>query len=263
MIETLVVLANDRVSTTAFDVLKRLASTEPGLGESLKSSLHKWTGSLPRVMQGSDDRPKERILQQISTTFEVLSVMDQSSDILDASLATNLVESVATAIGSQTFRSIQAVTEPAKPSFNLLNIQEANSHADFEAVVLNHGSQKELKAHLHTLIAKLGRSQNADVLVRLILDRVASSGNSKVAATWLALNFLRQSTLNQISMKQYLDLPGDAATVVDSRPHLVSDLYALAVSVAMAPSQTGDLLLLHLSHLYCKQINSDPRIDRS
>ena len=236
MIETLVVLANDRVSTTAFHVLKRLASIDPGLGESLKTSLYKWTGSLPRVMQGSDDRPKSRILQQISTTFEVLSEIDQSSDILDTSLATNLVESVATAIGSQTFRSVQAVTEPAKPSFNLLNIQEANSHADFEAVVLNHGSQKELLAHLHTLIAKLGRSQNSDALVRLILDRVASSGSSKVAATWLALNLLRQRTLNRTSMEQYLDLPGDAATAVDTRPHLVSDLYALAVSELLDPA---------------------------
>ena len=39
MVETIVVLANDRDSTTAFSTLKRLATTEPLLAESLKSSL--------------------------------------------------------------------------------------------------------------------------------------------------------------------------------------------------------------------------------
>lgn len=240
MIETLVVLANDRESTTAFLVLKRLASTEPALGESLKLSLHKWTGSLPRVMQGNDDRPKERILQQISTTFEVLSEIDQSLDMLDASLARNLVESVATAIRSRNFRSTQAVIEPPKPSFDLIDIQEANSYADFEAVVLNHGSQKESKAQLQILITKLGRSQNVDPLIRSILDRVGSGADSKVAAIWLALNFLRQGGINQISMEQFLDFSGDAATVVDSRPHLVSDLYSLAVSELLDPTPDSD-----------------------
>jgi TELO2-interacting protein 1 len=240
LVETLVVLANDSESTTAFSTLKRLATTKPELGESLKSSLHKWTASLPRLMQGSDDRPKERILQQISTTFEVLSEIDQTSDVLDNSMATNLVESVAAAIPSTSPRTTQAVVEAAKPSLGLINVEDADSQAGFEAVVLNHGSQKDFTTLLQALISKLGGSQNANVLIRSMLDRVTLGGSSQLAAIWLTLNFLQQARVDQTSMDQYLDFPADAATSADSMPYLVSDLYSLTLSELLDPrSRTG------------------------
>jgi hypothetical protein len=242
LVETLVVLANDSESNTAFTTLKRLTTTEPALAESLKSSLHKWTASLPRLMQGSDDRPKERILQQISTTFEVLSQIGQTSDILDNFLATNLVESVAAAVQSATLRRTQAVIEPAKPSFVLINVEHANSYTGFEAVVLNHRSQKDSIEQLQALIIKLGSSQNANALIRSILDRVTSRGSSQLAAIWLTLNFLRQVRLNQTSMDRFLDFSGDSAPLGDSGAYLVSDLYSLTVSELLEPSSNTDVI---------------------
>jgi TELO2-interacting protein 1 len=226
MVETIVVLANDRDSTTAFSTLKRLATTEPLLAESLKSSLHKWTASLPRVMQGNDDRPKERVLQQISTTFEVLSEINQTSDVLDNSLATSLVESVAAAVQSAAPRHAQAVSEPVRPSFSLINIEDAANYTGFEAVVLNHSSQKDSTMQLQNLIANLGNSPHSDALFRSILDRVTSSGSSRLAAIWLTLNFLRRAKANEASLDRFIDFPGDT---VDSRPYLVSDMYSLTV----------------------------------
>jgi hypothetical protein len=226
MVETIVVLANDRDSTTAFSTLKHLATTEPLLAESLKSSLHKWTASLPRVMQGNDDRPKERVLQQISTTFEVLSEINQTSDMLDNSLATSLVESVAAAVQSAAPRPAQAVSEPVRPSFSLINIEDAVNYTGFEAVVLNHSSQKDSTMQLQNLITNLGNSPHSDALFRSILDRVTSSGSSRLAAIWLTLNFLRQAKANEASLDRFIDFSGDA---VDSRPYLVSDLYSLTV----------------------------------
>ena len=230
LVETLVVLANDSECTTAFSTLKRLATAEPALAESLKSSLHKWMASLPRVMQGSDDRPKERILQQISTTFAVLSEIDESSDVLDQFLATCLVDTVAAAVESVNLRPKQAVMEPPKPSFGLAIVEDANSYASFEAVMLNHGSQKDSMAQLQALITKLGSSQNAHALIKSILDRVTARGTSQLAAIWLALNFLRQPKLDQASVDKFLNFPGDAAPFADSRPYLVSDLYSLTIS---------------------------------
>jgi hypothetical protein len=229
MVETIVVLANDHESTTAFSTLKRLATTEPLLAESLKSSLHKWTASLPRVMQGNDDRPKERVLQQISTTFEVLSEINQTSDVLDNSLATSLVESVAAAVQSAARRPTQPVIEPVRPSFGLINIEDATSYAGFEAVVLNHSSQKDSTMQLQNLITNLGNSPHSDALFRSILDRATSSGSSRLAAIWLTLNFLRQAKANEASLDRFIDFSGDAAPLVDSRPYLVSDLYSLTV----------------------------------
>jgi TELO2-interacting protein 1 len=229
MVETIVVLANDRDSTTAFSTLKRLATTEPLLAESLKSSLHKWTASLPRVMQGNDDRPKERVLQQISTTFEVLSEINQTSDVLDNSLATSLVESVAAAVQSVARRPTQAISELVRPSLGLINIEDAANYTSFEAVVLNHSSQKDSTMQLQNLIANLGNSPHSDALFRSILDRVTSSGSSRLAAIWLTLNFLRQAKATEASLDGFIDFSGDTATLVDSRPYLVSDLYSLTV----------------------------------
>jgi hypothetical protein len=226
MVETIVVLANDRDSTTAFSTLKRLATTEPLLAESLKSSLHKWTASLPRVMQGNDDRPKERVLQQISTTFEVLSEINQTSDVLDNSLATSLVESVAASVQSAARRPTQAISEPVRPSLSLISIEDAANYTGFETVVLNHSSQKDSTMQLQNLIANLGNSPHSDALFRSILDRVTSSGSSRLAAIWLTLNFLRQAKANEASLDRFIDFSGDA---VDSRPYLVSDLYSLTV----------------------------------
>lgn len=241
MVETLVVLANDRESTTAFSTLRRLATAEPALGELLQSSLHKWTASLPRYMQSSDDTPKERILQQISTTFEVLAEIDQTSDVLETSLATNLVQSVAAAIGSSTSRPTQAVTEPAKPLLDLINIHDPSYRAGFEAVVLNHVSQKDSVQQLQKLIANLGRAQVANALIRSILDYVPSSvGDSKLAAIWLALNFLRQAPPDQPLLDEYLDIPADVAPPGDLRPYLVSDLYSLTVSELVDRSSNTD-----------------------
>ena len=240
LLETLVVIANDRDSTTAYHTLTRLATTEAILADSLKSSLHRWTASLPRLMQGSDDRPKEQVLQQISTTFEVLSEIDQTSDILDNSLALNLVESVAAAVQPTTLNPAKALIEPANPSLGVLQMEDASSHAGFEAVVLNHGSQKDSVVQLQKLIAKLGSSQNSDALIRSILDRVNSSGNSRLAALWLTLTFLRQDKANETSMDRFLDFSGDNGSFVDSRPYLVSDLYSLTVSELLDTSRNGD-----------------------
>jgi hypothetical protein len=229
MVETIVVLANDRDSTTAFSTLKRLATAEPLLAESLKSSLHKWTASLPRVMQGNDDRPKERLLQQISTTFEVLSEINQTSDALDRSLATSLVESVDAAVQSGAQRPTRAISEPIKPSLGLLNIEDTANHTRFEAVLLNHSSQKASAAQLQNLLTSLGNSPHSNALFRSILDRATPSGSSRLAAIWLTLNFLRQAKATEAPLDRFIDFSGDAAPLVDSRPYLVSDLYSLTV----------------------------------
>ena len=229
MVETMVVLAGDRDSTTAFSTLKRLATTEPLLAESLKSSLHRWTASLPRVMQGNDDRPKERVLQQISTAFEVLSEINQTSDVLNNSLATSLVESVAAAVQSAARKPTQAISELVRPSLGLINIEDAANYTSFEAVVLNHSSQRDSTMQLQSLITNLGNSPHSDALFKSILDRVTSSGSSRLAAIWLTLNFLRQAKASEASLDRFIDFAGDTAPLVDSRPHLVSDLYSLTV----------------------------------
>ena len=240
LLETLVVIANDRDSTTAFHTLTRLASTEVTLADSLKSSLHRWTASLPRLMQGSDDRPQKQVLQQISTTFEVLSEIDQTSDILDNSLALNLVESVAAAVQPTTLNPSQAFIEPTNPSLSILHMEDASSDTAFEAIILDHGSQKDSVVQLQKLITKLGSSQNSDALVRSILDRVDSSGNSRLAAIWLTLTFLRQDKANETSMDRFLDFSRESDSLVDSRPYLVSDLYSLTVSELLDTPRNGD-----------------------
>ena len=240
MVETLVVLANDRDATAAFPTLKRLAAAEPALAESLKSSLHNWTASLPRLMQGSDDRPKERVLQHISTTFEVLAELDQISDIIYRSLAMNLVEGVAAAVQPATIKPIRAVIEPAKLSFDLITIDNVASHTGFEAVLLNHGSQRDSTTQLQNLVTKLGSLQNPNALIRSVLDQVTSSGSAQIAATWLTLNFLRQGKATQAAMDNFLDFSGDDAPLIDPRPYLVSDLYSLTLSELLDPPLNTD-----------------------
>ena len=241
LVETLVVLANDKDSTTAFPALKRLTITETALADILRSSLHKWTASLPRLMQSSDDRPKERVLRQISTTFEVLSEIDQTSAILDSSLATNLVQSVAAAVQAATLKPTKAVAGPVNPSIRLIHIEDASSHAGFEAIVLNHGSQKDFAMQLRNLITNLGSLPNSEFLTRSILDRVTSGGSSQLAAVWLVLNFLRQDQANEKTMDRFLNFSGGADSPIDSRPYLVSDLYSLTVSELLDPSVNSDV----------------------
>ena len=232
LIETLIILASDRDTTTAYHVLERLAGTDSIVAEALKSSLHRWTGSLPRVMQANDDRPKERILQQISTTFNVLSQVGEQTDSLDETLAFNLVQGISNAIQSSSTEPASVLAQPAQPVLKMLDFQDSQNHTSFGKVVLNHTSLKSSMHQVQALISRLRQTSSFEKLTRSILNTVArSDGNTQLAAIWLSLEFLKQDQDHSDNVDEYLDLTQAVDLKNNVRPYLVSELYASTVSI--------------------------------
>lgn len=229
MIDTLLVLAHedrDGFRNSAFSALRHLAISSDVVTDNLRSSLHMWTTSLPRVMHGNDDQRKQRALGQISSAFEILCSAHQTSDILDESLANSICDGVAAAI----HRSIPRLTEPSEGAFGVgLGVMAFDGHdirGEFEPVLMSHGSQQDTMQGLRGLVRRLNRSPSSQLMAKTVLSRLhVSDGDDLLAAYWLSLGFLRQHEDSFIAIGEFLADDQVSTTL----PILVSELYSYSL----------------------------------
>lgn len=234
MVETMAMLANREGHNSAREkqTLKHLVLTNGGFADLLTNSLDAWISTLPRLMQGNDDRPKRQILRQISGAFEILLESGQASDILDNSLASSLVESVSNALDVSGAKQLQGIAE-APSLAQITSFQEDAQTKSFEPVILDHKSQSDSLMELNALISQIKGSVASKPLTRSIMARIAQSlGSQQISALWLSLNLLRDSK-KSLSISDLIDIPDEP---LDTTPYLISDLYSITLPLLLDSS---------------------------
>lgn len=236
--ETLLVICAQRNSPDASELLNQAMTAilhDPDILEIVKSSLHDWIVALPRIMQSSDDAPKERGIARVSTALEIISARNMISNILENAVSLNLRSSVLTAI--QTDKSV--VVHPiSEGSFEVAKMLQSSDSGrgllTFRPVLFAASSQKSTLDGLRTLAKQLQVLPMSNNFQQGVLENLRkTSGDEQLANLWLSLQLLNNETSEEThEMDQYLNLPSNENTFTP----IIDDVYSFALDVLSEPS---------------------------
>ena len=266
VVETLVVLAysdDQHFTNDAYATLKHLAATSESILNILRTGLHSWIVSLPRIMQSSDDSAKGRAIRQISAAFQVMSELQPKSDILDETMTMSLCDSVAAAVRSSP-KAAQPLASPSGTGLEVGFLNDDKESREFQPVVLAHGSQKNTLVELKSMLAKLNSTDNIMAMARSMLNRLyRESGDSLIAPFWLTVTFLKSTPSEIASFDDMLDFGGP--TGAPSKASLIEELFSLSLPILTdLPSANPEdwrvpALALEAVALQCQQLGESFR----
>ena len=237
MLETLVSLVNEEDMQDVSSGLKYLLTTTPSLIEDLKSSLQKWMASLSRLMQASDDRPRQRALTQISQAVQLLSSLGQTSGIIQQTLPTILIDSVMSAMQPNPQKMIAAVSEPASSISQLLTTRIDDTQDPLQTIVLGQKSQQGSLLELRAMVGRLAALEQGPSITRAIIDTIpVAEGNQQLAAIWLALQLLTGMPPDAID--DFLISSHESSDLSTTKPFLISDLYSYTLPLLLCSADT-------------------------
>ncbi|OCT46264.1 HEAT repeat protein [Cladophialophora carrionii] len=226
MIDTLAVLCGSSKDSRANAALKHLITSRPELADVLSAKFYDWTQTLPRVMQGNDDKPKQQLLKRVATSFNVLTDTSNMPSEATSRVTSVLIDTVAAAIGSSTKRS-ELISEAAQIPATELIQQSPRLKRQFLPVLLGHQSQASSKEELGHLIASLKTHPFNQHIIRGLVDHLHDPDiNRKLSAAWLALQFLNQNESQVFDVMALIEDDFSASDLSVSRPFLISDLYS-------------------------------------
>ncbi|EXJ53970.1 hypothetical protein A1O7_09307 [Cladophialophora yegresii CBS 114405] len=229
MLDTLAVLCDSSNESKASAVLKHLVTSRPELAEVLSAKFYDWTQTLPRVMQGNDDKPKQQLLKRVATSFKVLTDTFNMPSAATSRVTSVLIDTVAAAIGSSTKKS-KLISETVQIPATELVQQSKSLQRQFLPVLLGHQSQSSSKQELGHLIASLKTHPLSQQIIRGLVDHLHDPDiNRKLSAAWLALQFLESNESQAFDVLTLIEDDVSASDLSVSRPFLIADLYSNAL----------------------------------
>lgn len=227
LVETLIALSgqdDDEHSSRSYAALMRLTLSSEIVRDLVKSHLHSWAMSLPRVMQSNDDTAKKRAIRRISTAFHVISQTQSTSEILRSTLVSSICDSI-----SVVATDSQHMPQPIDSrELHIGKFDDLNTQVAFPPILMENHSQRDTLGELNYLISHLSSTDTTMSVVRSTLDSLHGAvGEPAIAPFWLTLSFLKAPCSPQTSMvDEFLNFDSQIAP---SRASFVEQLYSLAL----------------------------------
>lgn len=237
MAETLVVLCSNEHTgkdDKRFQRAEALFSTDPALLEILKNSVHDWIVALPRIMQSNDEARKRRVIEQISTSFKIMTAQGMDSDVLNDTLALNLRSSVSAAIQSSSSQGIGVVSNGNLEMTQMLQPAQARNSTAFSPVLFGESSQKYTMSGLQTLAQQLKTMPMSIKLRQGIVETLrTTSGDEQLASLWLSLQLLDDPAPDIHDVDQFLNIQPN---IEDALNPLLEDIYSFSLDLLATPA---------------------------
>lgn len=242
MIETSVIICTQSSIVDTIELLDNLrivVTTDSGLLETLKSSLHDWVVALPRVMQSNDDTPKKRTVDQISIAFEIIGAVGTVSDVLNYAMIGNLRASVSAALQASASKTIQDVAESDVEIDQALRIHQAKEvSVVFPEVMFTKISQSTTVEGLRSLATKISKSSIATTLQRDVIEILrTTSGDEQIATLWLAI---QMQSKHEAACNDFDVFLNPIATDPEQRNPVLDDLYTFSLAVLSEQTYTTE-----------------------
>ncbi|KAF9637547.1 Armadillo-like helical [Lasiodiplodia theobromae] len=229
MIETMIVLCGSDEDSDMKFTLKQVLTANRRFAELLRSSIHSWVVSLPRVMQSPDDSAKSRLVQQISTGYELLAEQGVDMDLVDRTVASNLRDGISVSIVDQSKLKEIAPSSESAASLDLAITTKSLPSLEFAPIFFDSAAQRQIIHDFRGLVKHVSTSKSALNAVRDLADSLQiSKGAPQIASFWVALELLKSSNENEGPMMDFLDF-GDSA--ITPREELLEELYSLSLDV--------------------------------
>lgn len=265
MVGTLVCLSTADQQVGAEEALRGLMTTDTSLTDVLKSSLHQWVISLPRVMQAQDEEAKRKMINRISVTYRLLSEQRSDLTIVNRIMASSLRDSVTGDINNQNISSVTVEPGLLAVSTRAMIGTQQRQIAEFEPLLMTSKAQEDTVARLKGLIQQISTSEVSLLIAReLVSFTQSSNGSQQLASFWLALNVIQSAFESSFSLGDLLDIGSSGSDVQTS---LLDELYAFSLSILAESSSNSDLdwrlqaLAIETIALQANQQKKDFRIE--
>lgn len=230
MIETSLIICTQSSIVDTIELLDNLrivVTPDSSLFEALKSSVHDWIVTLPRVMQSNNETPKKRIVDQISVAFEIISAQGSVSDVLNYAMISNLRASVSAALQTSASKTIQDVAESDAEIDKAVRVHQAKEvSVIFPEVMFTKISQSVTVKGLQSLANKISKSTISTTLQRDVIETLrTTSGDDQIATLWLAI---QMQSKHEDDIDVFLN--PIAADPEQSNP-ILDDLYSFSLAV--------------------------------
>lgn len=240
LIETLLVICAQKSSPDASELLNQATTAilnDPDILEIVKNSLHEWIIALPRIMQSSDDTPKQRAITRVSTAFEIISAQNVISSILENAVALNLRSSVFTALQIDNSPVVHPISEGSLEVAKMLQSSDSGRGGllNFRPVLFAASSQKSTLDGLRTLAKQLQVLPMSSTFQQGVLESLRkTAGDEQLANLWLSLQLLNQNETSEETheMDQYLNIPSEENIFTP----IIDDVYSFALDILSEPS---------------------------
>ncbi|KAK4979467.1 hypothetical protein LTR28_004493 [Elasticomyces elasticus] len=228
IVRTLLVLPREGIEVKIEEVLQHIMCTNPTIPESLKASLHDALISLTRVMQSNDENAKGSKIQQISTTYALLSSQNIDLSLINSTLAQSLRDSVMINLQEQPYRNPSLLSLGTYKPMEVLDVKREHSSTFFDEILFQRNSQLSVMNQMATFV----QSMNSTTLHATATDMVRSlrnlQGNAQLASFWLLLAMIEAPSDPFATIDGSLDL---GTTVTHSRGDLMEEVYAFSLAI--------------------------------
>ena len=237
MMEVMVAIASydDNTGTRALKNMRWLLTIKPSLTDSVKSLLYNSSLSLPRFMQGSDDLPKERAINQMRKAYEMLATVVEGPVPLAISVANTLTQGISASLQMAQLNTTTSIQEINGVPSRLLEGSDPVTEMLFPTLVLNHKGQATSTGYLDDFVLDLTRTGPWTAVARNLIDRIPdASAVDSMSLMWLTIRILR-SQISSVGFEELVNLPDEDLS--ESKDYLISDLYYNAVGYLLDESQ--------------------------
>lgn len=230
IVDTVVVLyANpDTKGSNQHNILSAF-SADTTLLDMLKSSLHDWVTSLPRIVQSNDDTRKQQTMETISAAYMILQSNGVPLDLVNDALASNLKDSISALIERSAGKTILSAPDTAEDmSLAMRSSKGTDRPKTFQAILFGDSSGKETLAHLEDLTKRLLEVPNSSELrTNAVRTLRTSAGHQQLAVMWLCLQMAAVATSDSEELSKYIDL----SALESPQTQFLDDLYSFAISI--------------------------------
>ena len=211
------------------------------LVDALKAKTHDWMLALPRVIQSNDTVNHSRLLNQISTAYQIISRLGADMDLIDMEIGLCLQESVKAAIQAQQALKIQSLTS-ADIAFSEI-IQSRHGPAasySFDPISLVGNSHKEAIEYISSLVGGLEFLRKSSALRQGLVESLRSqSGYGQLASLWLCLQLLSGHFTSSYEIDQFLNYPEKFDVIDDGFSETIQS-YCLCILTNPSIDQNAD-----------------------
>ncbi|KAL6704839.1 hypothetical protein ACN47E_007522 [Coniothyrium glycines] len=233
-IETIVTLeSHEAFQNEAFADFNQVLSSDQVLSDILKSSLHDWVVSLPRLMRSKDDQSRQRLIHQISVT---LRHFEHESFTLSDDMSESLRDA-ASAIFENVKGFEEIVSDSSMDSSNTTVMLSSKNSTAFAPLRLRLKGQEDMMAEFRFLLTSISKSGSALSIAQGLKSSIeAGTVESRFASYWIVVSLLKDVASNFSILEDFIDLG-------NSNPHedLLDDLYSLSISFLSGHDSLQDM----------------------
>ncbi|OCK82686.1 HEAT repeat protein-like protein [Lepidopterella palustris CBS 459.81] len=265
LLETVVSLSGADNEDDIERALKQITVADPTLIDLLRSSLHGWVISLPRLMRSSDDKAKHKIIHQVSVAFRLLNDQGVDLTIVDRVIASSLRDSITNVLTDSKGVGSVISSTPTNALVESRGWLQDGRSTSFQSLIMSSRTQEDTVEELKLLLEQLAVSDSSLMVARDLVDSIRSNrAEPQLASFWLSLNLLQFNIKHNVELEDFLDFGSSQLGV---QTELLEELYSFSLSILTNSDSDSDsdwrfhALALETVALQATQEKADFRIE--